>query len=122
MTQVASQRSPVCFIPQPDGAYYGLVTGHVHVHLRQYSVVVRAVYKSQLMTLKTVLLVIRDDRVQCPPSFVCGEGDMICQTLHFQEVLVGIPFQVVIEITHNQHVAAAVCHHQVVKGLSKEQE
>ena len=45
---------------------------------------------------------------------------MICQTLPFQEVFMGIPFQVVIEVAHNQHVAAAV--YQVVKGLSKEQE
>ena len=57
-----------------------------------------------------------------PPSFMCGEGDIICQILHLQEVFVCIPFQVVIEIAHNQHVAAAVCYHQVVKGLSKEQE
>ena len=50
-----------------------------------------------------------------------GEGDVICETLHLQ-VLVCIPFQVVIELAHNQHVAAVVCHRQLVKGLSKEQE
>ena len=82
VTQVASQRGQVCIIPQPDGACCGLITCHVHVQLRQYSVVVRAAHESHLMTLKTVLLVILNDRVQCLPSFMCGEGDMIRQTLH----------------------------------------
>ncbi|MPC59577.1 hypothetical protein E2C01_053601 [Portunus trituberculatus] len=43
---------------EPDGAGGGLVPSHAHFQLCQYSVVVRAAYKSQLMTLKPVLLVV----------------------------------------------------------------
>ncbi|MPC59575.1 hypothetical protein E2C01_053599 [Portunus trituberculatus] len=48
-----------------------------------------------------------------------GESDMICQTLHLQEVLISVSFQVVIEIPHNQHMAAAVGHHQSGTGVSQ---
>ncbi|MPC28123.1 hypothetical protein E2C01_021318 [Portunus trituberculatus] len=56
--KVAAQGGTFCFVPQPDGADSNLFLSHAHVQLCQYSVVVRAAHKSQLMTLKPVLLVV----------------------------------------------------------------
>ncbi len=72
--------------------------------------VARAAHKTQLVATECVLLQIEYDGVQGPPLFMSGEGHMVLQALHRQEVFVGVVLQVVVEVAHKQKVLAAVSH------------
>lgn len=89
ITQVSFKGGPVSSVPQPDGVGSGLIPRHAHVCSGQDGVVVRAANRPKLLAHDPALSQVRDNGVQRPASLMGWEGDMICQTLHRQEILVG---------------------------------
>ena len=61
-----------------------------------------------------------DDKVRSSFSLMGGEGDMIRQSLHREEVFIGGAFHVLVQIAYDQDMSEVVLCQQTVHVFSQE--